>query len=188
MNVLTLIRNVAGQLNAIDSRRLIRVSSDDSRRSCDVDLTCFPEDTVLIRVDDIALDVGHIGKCLRESCDCGHRGCSGSHFRCDYLAVYRAESKLMALYIEVKTGNSRQQKSVAHGFKQILCSKVVFETVMQSCVGDHARITSVGVVVLPAFELSPRNQHEIAKWSIDNGLRLIQVKSGEDLWTKCMAS
>lgn len=183
----SLSRN-AEMLGAIEHRRCFRVSSCDSGRSSVVDLRSCPDESVVVDVDT-AVASGHaIGSRMREPCDCSHTDQGGTHLRCDYLALAQDGHRTTVVYIEVKTGISDEHGDVEHGLKQVMCSKVVFESEVKHCVEDVESLESFGVVVSPAFEPSQRNQRNITMWSIANRLRLIQVGSGEDLWTKCMAS
>lgn len=188
MDLLRLLRNAAREMEAEETRRRFSVSSEDSNRSCCIDLTGYPENLVLINADHVASNDNHIGEPLKEPCDCEHRVGSESHLRCDYVGVHGEDLNLAVVYIEVKTGTSSQQSDVEHGFRQILCSKFVFESILDDCIGGSTLIDSVGVVISPAFTLSQKVRDRSSEWSIRNGIRLIKVRSGEDLWTKCMAS
>ncbi len=188
MNVAALVRKQAEVFNALERRRCFQVSSPDSGRSCCVDLRRCPKKLVLIDVDVVAGDGQLIAEKLREPCDCSHRDEGGSHLRCDYLAVIGTDSMVTTLYIEVKTGVSDEQRDIAHGFRQVMCSKSVFESILEDCSRAIEPGKSFGVVVSPAFALSDENQRRSIVWGIANGLRLIQVRSGLDVWTQCVAS
>ena len=188
MNIATLVREQAEVLNALERRRCFQVSSPDSGRSCRVNLSRCPEKSVLIDVDVLATDGMVIAERMREPCDCNHRDGGCSHLRCDYLAVIGTESIATALYIEVKTGVSNEQRDIAHGFSQVMCSKSVFESILEDCSPATEPAQSFGVVVSPAFALSEENQRRSIVLGIANGLRLIQVRSGSDVWTECVAS
>ena len=188
MEFLGSLSRYAEMLGAIEHRRCFQVSSSDSGRSSVVNLRSCPDESVVVDVDT-AVASGHaIGSRMSEPCDCSHTDQEGTHLRCDYLTLAQAGHRTTVVYIEVKTGISDQHGDVEHGFKQVMCSKVVFESEVKPCVEDVESLESFGVVVSPAFEPSQRNQRNITMWSIANRLRLIQVRSGEDLWTKCMAS
>lgn len=188
MKLANLVWNRAGELNALERRRCFQVSSPDSGRSCRVNLSRCPEKSVLIDVDALATDGKVIAERMREPCDCNHRDGGGSHLRCDYLAVIETESVVTALYIEVKTGVSDEQRDIAHEFSQVMCSKSVFESILEDCSRATEPEQSFGVVESPAFALSEENQRRSIVLGIANGLRLIQVRSGSDVWTECVAS
>lgn len=188
MDSFDVIRRLAERLNAIENRRCFRVSSQDSGRSIVVDLMSWPDQSIVVNVETVATSGHAVEGIIRDQCDCAHNDRGGSHLRCDYLALTSAGLRSAVVYIEVKTGINDEHGDVAHGFKQIMCSKVVFETVLSRCGELLEHVDSFGVVVSPAFALSRRNQRQSAIWSAANGLRLIQVRSGEDLWAECIAS
>lgn len=185
MYVVNRIKELSEDLNATEHRRRFRVSSAESGRSCCINMSSCPDGSVMIKVDVAAARDRHIEGRLCAPCDCSHSDGRGSHLRCDYLILNGSGSYLTVVYVEVKTGVSNQQSDVTHGFRQIMCSKSVFESVLTGCAQDDNPAVSIGVVVSPAFALSEQNQRLSSVWGIANGIRLIQVKSGDDVWSKC---
>ena len=179
-----LIKELAEGLDATEHRRHFSVSSPDSGRSCSINVNGCPDGSVMISVDAATARAQHVDDRLREPCDCGHRGRHDSHLRCDFLILNGDGPNLTVVYMEVKTGVSNEQSDVTYGFKQILCSKSVFESVLAGCAAGYNPTVSVGVVVSPAFAISEQNQRRSSVRGIADGIRLIQVKSGDDVWSK----
>lgn len=188
MDLLRTVGGYAGKMRAIEDRPCFRVSSSDSGRSSVVDLTSVADPSVVVDVETIATSGHSVADMIHEDCDCTHNDRGGSHLHCDYLVLICTGLSSTLVYIEVKTGMSNEQRDVAHGFRQVMCSKSIFESILEGC----SRVTepgeSFGVVVSPAFALSEENQRWSSVWGITNGIRLILVKSGDDVWSECAAS
>ena len=184
MQLVEFIDKCAADEGAIESRRRFPDHSKDTGRSCEINLESCPDPRVVVKVDRLARRSARVRSGLSTRCDCEHRMSPNGHRRCDFVVVSGGSPDVRVLFIEVKTGG-KEDKDIETGFEQLLCSRNVFETVMEGLQPMPPQPqAAAGVVVSLGTSLSDANQRLRDRLTIKYRLPLLQARSGDDLWLK----